>query len=124
MSDYQRYYVPAAFVAGIILTLGYKEFYTIAVRSLRRQTAQNEEVQSHEQGDSAKTCAPCRSGPPGIVEGVEGCIGNTPLLRIKSLSEATGCEVLAKAEVWIREIREDLLNSTLFQLLCRVNTVP
>lgn len=27
-----------------------------------------------------------------------GCIGNTPLIRIKSLSEATGCEILAKAE--------------------------
>ncbi|KAK9765000.1 Cysteine synthase 2 [Basidiobolus ranarum] len=33
-----------------------------------------------------------------IVDGVEGLIGNTPLMRIKSLSEATGCEILAKAE--------------------------
>lgn len=50
-----------------------------------------------------------RCGPPRIVDGIEGCIGNTPLLRIKSLSEATGCEILAKAEVstycapWVRE---------------------
>ena len=28
-----------------------------------------------------------------VVDGVEGAIGNTPLIRIKSLSEATGCEV-------------------------------
>lgn len=35
----------------------------------------------------------------GIKEGIEGCIGNTPLIKIKSLSEATGCEILAKAEV-------------------------
>lgn len=31
-------------------------------------------------------------------EGVLGCIGNTPLIKIRSLSEATGCEILAKAE--------------------------
>ncbi|EEB06824.1 cysteine synthase Cys12 [Schizosaccharomyces japonicus yFS275] len=33
-----------------------------------------------------------------IVNGVEGLIGNTKLVRIKSLSEATGCDILAKAE--------------------------
>lgn len=30
-----------------------------------------------------------------VVDGVAGCIGNTPLIRINSLSEATGCEVRA-----------------------------
>ncbi|KAI3820469.1 hypothetical protein L1987_08017 [Smallanthus sonchifolius] len=30
--------------------------------------------------------------------GVVGAIGNTPLIRISSLSDATGCEILAKAE--------------------------
>lgn len=34
-----------------------------------------------------------------ICDGVTGLIGNTPMMRIKSLSEATGCEILAKAEV-------------------------
>jgi cysteine synthase A len=34
-----------------------------------------------------------------ICDGVAGLIGNTPMMRIKSLSEATGCEILAKAEV-------------------------
>ncbi|KAG0005439.1 hypothetical protein BGZ65_011126 [Modicella reniformis] len=33
-----------------------------------------------------------------ICDGVSGLIGNTPMMRIKSLSEATGCEILAKAE--------------------------
>ena len=33
-----------------------------------------------------------------IVNGVEGMIGNTPLVRIKSLSDLTGCDILAKAE--------------------------
>jgi cysteine synthase len=31
-------------------------------------------------------------------EGIESAIGNTPLLVIKSLSDATGCTILAKAE--------------------------
>ncbi|CAG8569300.1 6690_t:CDS:2 [Paraglomus brasilianum] len=30
----------------------------------------------------------------GIVHGIEGLVGNTPLIRLKSLSEATGCEIL------------------------------
>ncbi|KAG9065347.1 hypothetical protein KI688_002672 [Linnemannia hyalina] len=33
-----------------------------------------------------------------ISDGVAGLIGNTPMMRIKSLSDATGCEILAKAE--------------------------
>jgi hypothetical protein len=36
---------------------------------------------------------------PVLTSGIEGLIGNTPLIRINSLSEATGCEILAKAEV-------------------------
>jgi cysteine synthase A len=31
-----------------------------------------------------------------IVDGVDGLIGNTPLMKIKSLSEATGCLVLVR----------------------------
>ena len=37
-----------------------------------------------------------RSGE--VVRGIEGLIGNTPLMRINSLSDATGCEILGKAE--------------------------
>ncbi|PWN25917.1 pyridoxal phosphate-dependent enzyme, beta subunit, partial [Jaminaea rosea] len=33
-----------------------------------------------------------------VVRGVAGLIGNTPLMRIESLSELTGCEILGKAE--------------------------
>lgn len=33
-----------------------------------------------------------------IKDGIEAAIGNTPLIRIKSLSDATGCEILGKAE--------------------------
>lgn len=35
---------------------------------------------------------------PAVVHGVAGAIGNTPLIRIASLSDATGCEILGKAE--------------------------
>ena len=40
-----------------------------------------------------------QKGAGDVKQGIEGCIGNTPLIKIKSLSEATGCEILAKAEV-------------------------
>ena len=33
-----------------------------------------------------------------IRDGLLGTIGNTPLIRLKGPSEATGCEILAKAE--------------------------
>jgi len=33
-----------------------------------------------------------------VKQGFSGAIGNTPLLRINGLSEATGCDILAKAE--------------------------
>jgi cysteine synthase A len=33
-----------------------------------------------------------------ILNGLTGSIGNTPLIRINSLSEETGCEILGKAE--------------------------
>ena len=36
-----------------------------------------------------------QSKQSGIVAGIAGLIGNTPLVRITSLSELTGCEVHA-----------------------------
>jgi hypothetical protein len=35
----------------------------------------------------------------GIVNGFTGAIGNTPLIKIPSLSAQTGCNILGKAEV-------------------------
>jgi cysteine synthase A len=35
---------------------------------------------------------------PGIVDGFAGAVGNTPLIRLRKASEATGCEILGKAE--------------------------
>ena len=36
--------------------------------------------------------------PSGLVDGFIGAIGNTPLIRLRHLSAATGCEILGKAE--------------------------
>jgi cysteine synthase len=36
--------------------------------------------------------------PGGIVDGLVGAIGHTPLIRLRRASEATGCEILGKAE--------------------------
>jgi cysteine synthase A len=35
---------------------------------------------------------------PGITDGFIGAVGNTPLIRLRSLSDQTGCEILGKAE--------------------------
>jgi cysteine synthase len=39
-----------------------------------------------------------RRSQEDVKQGVLDCVGNTPLVRIKSLSDATGCDILAKAE--------------------------
>jgi len=36
--------------------------------------------------------------PPQISKGLEGCIGNTPMIYLRTLSEASGCTILGKAE--------------------------
>lgn len=101
MRSYSRLYVTAAFVAGIVLTLGFKDFYPDLERRFRRRrktvVIQNglERVALRDNTDGQASATP----EPTILEGIEACIGNTPLIKIKSLSEATGCEVLAKAEV-------------------------
>ena len=37
-------------------------------------------------------------GMGGITEGFSGAVGRTPLIRLRALSELTGCEILGKAE--------------------------
>ncbi|KAJ6086742.1 hypothetical protein N7467_005656 [Penicillium canescens] len=85
MPDHSTAYIGTAFVAGICLALTYKE--------LSRPKQDENATEQPRTNDLV-----ARPGPPTIVEGIEGCIGNTPLLRIKSLSDETGCEILAKAE--------------------------
>ncbi|KAI9044774.1 putative cysteine synthase [Aspergillus affinis] len=99
MSDHSRVYVGTAFVAGALLTLGVKDLLYPELEQLFRNSRRESNATITLQDLTKDDDVPItRSGPPAIVEGIEGCIGNTPLFRIKSLSEATGCEILGKAE--------------------------
>jgi len=44
--------------------------------------------------------SPSTTGAPlgGIVDGFAGAVGSTPLIRLRRASEATGCDILGKAE--------------------------
>ncbi|OJD13623.1 hypothetical protein AJ78_05945 [Emergomyces pasteurianus Ep9510] len=113
MIDNPRLYIPAAFLVGVLFALGLRDICPYlehrCQRRRRRQKSGNNElremhmtegvdIKNADMIDGVKYGFPCNPGPPPIADGIEGCIGNTPLFRIKSLSEATGCEILAKAE--------------------------
>lgn len=89
---------------GVVLTLGYKDVYPDLEHRFHRRRrrfsvadalAGKVELRDETQEKGGDPFAPA----PTIPDGIEGCIGNTPLFKIKSLSDATGCEILAKAEV-------------------------
>ncbi|KAG9241742.1 tryptophan synthase beta subunit-like PLP-dependent enzyme [Calycina marina] len=94
--------VATAFVAGILLTLGLKDLYSDVEdryqkarrKSFRNSSIYRSSVSLEEHTESTQSIVEA----PEIPEGIEGCIGNTPLFKIRSLSEATGCTILAKAE--------------------------
>lgn len=111
--DWNRYYIGLAFAAGVLLTLGYKDFYPDLEHRfrtrLRRARTSNTITRAPDAPDHVRLIDSEKShtGAPSSVsavreyeikEGIEGAIGNTPLIKIKSLSDATGCEILAKAE--------------------------
>ncbi|KAL4890629.1 tryptophan synthase beta subunit-like PLP-dependent enzyme [Aspergillus ambiguus] len=96
MTDHSRVFIGTAFLAGVVLTLGFKDLlYPELEQRLREYQARQRAPSKTSDSTDALTARP---GPPMIVDGIEGCIGNTPLFRIKSLSDATGCEILGKAE--------------------------
>jgi cysteine synthase A len=104
MTDHLRLYISAAFLAGVLVTLGVREIYPHVLQQLRRRRHNIELLESLSENPvkNSSSKSICVSRAPAIVDGIEGCIGNTPLIRIKSLSDATGCEILAKAEVgWL-----------------------
>ena len=102
-----RVYLALAFSAGVLLTLAFKDVYPDLERRYqiyrkskrhRGRTYTLDVGQAVSLKDNA-TGEHSDGQESEIPEGIEGCIGNTPLFKIKSLSEATGCEILAKAEV-------------------------
>ncbi|KAI1375440.1 PALP-domain-containing protein [Hypoxylon crocopeplum] len=115
LSDHPRAYgtaaVAIAFVAGVLVTLGFKDLYPDLERRFQQRGERKPrtrrsslfwgpvELEDHESSGTAMV--PGGAMIPrddGISDGIEGCIGRTPLIRIHSLSEATGRTVLAKAE--------------------------
>ena len=109
MSDQdRRLYTVAAFITGVLFTIGVDRICWYWRWQHHRQAAEDAD---------GSTTPQRRVGPPRrtgtvlgkaqeeneleeqIAQGIEGCIGNTPLIRIKSLSDATNCDILCKAEV-------------------------
>lgn len=123
-----RLYLTSAFIAGILLTLGFKDFYPDLERRFHRaRAARLAKAKSSNSSGSGRGSISAGAGifdtngnknesitledhtfaagdvgggwNEGVGDGIEACIGNTPLFRIKSLSEETGREIFAKAEV-------------------------
>lgn len=99
--------VAIAFTAGILLTLGFKDLYPDLERRYQRRRGQPSSSSDSRPGSTY--LLPVRledhtkrqsivPAAPSIPDGIEGTIGHTPLFKIRSLSAATGCDILAKAE--------------------------
>lgn len=133
LTDHPKAYGTAAvalsFTAGILITLGFKDFYPDLEQRYqrkRRSTAHRKgtnapaepsrrssifwgapvKLEDHEASTQAShddsslraLTSATRQATDGTSDGIEACIGNTPLIRIPSLSAATGRLILAKAE--------------------------
>ena len=101
--------VALAFAAGILVTLGFKDFYPDLETRFQRKRRRARGLS----GDGVRRGSIFWGKPveledresevstpkeAHLAEGIEACIGNTPLIKIQSLSEATGRIILAKAE--------------------------
>jgi cysteine synthase A len=118
VSNHPKAYTSAAlavaFIAGICLTLGFKDIYPDLQRDYehrKRVRAAQKSLSERERRGSAflppvkledhtkpKPSSTDAARAPSISVGIEGTIGHTQLFQIKSLSEATGCAILGKAE--------------------------
>ena len=111
MSDYSRFYISGAFILGAAVTAAFTSKVSTqdpGVQSSKQLLRQQQKLDSRFANindlDTLKKSlveieSALQEGAGNIKEGIEGCIGGTPLIKIKSLSEYTGCEILAKAEV-------------------------
>lgn len=92
---YDTRYVAAAFLAGLAAAYTIHEIYkaTTGVKTSRARYMTRRPSILFADKEVEK---PSVSDPVG--KGIESTIGNTPLIIIKSLSQATGCTILAKCE--------------------------
>lgn len=107
LSDKNKYIAIGA-ALGIFFTLSTTAVVLATRGSLNNYSARRNSHNSGKQGRrrssigesiSRQIALPKTEKNNQICDGVAGLIGDTPMMRIKSLSEATGCEILAKAEV-------------------------
>lgn len=128
MEHRPKLYATTGFIAGILLTLGFKEFYPDLERRFRLRHAANKTVAGTgvrddddkypiDLEDHTKLASAKHEGAVDVAEGIEACVGNTPLFRIRSLSEATGSEIIAKAEVLISLLALEAYGNFLMEVL-------
>lgn len=104
LSDHPKAYgsvaVVAAFAAGILVTLGFKDFYPDLERRFQRRPGfrQGRPPCTGAEPEADKRPVRLEDHESQTVAGIAACIGNTPLFEISSLSQATGRTILAKAE--------------------------
>ncbi|KAI2625976.1 PALP-domain-containing protein [Hypomontagnella submonticulosa] len=120
LSDHPRAYgtaaIAVAFAAGVLVTLGFKDLYPDLERRFQERNRPRPrgpngvrqrrssifwgpvELEDHESNNALVVPGARIPRDEGISNGIEGCIGRTPLIRIPSLCEATGRTILAKAE--------------------------
>lgn len=116
-----------AFVTGVLVTLGFKDVYPDLERRYNKSSSSKRKptttarrrnsnasilTTSYDHRRSSLFFGPplqledhefiesddAGLGAPVISEGIESTIGNTPLIRLKTLSDLTGRTILAKAE--------------------------
>ncbi|EUC48785.1 hypothetical protein COCMIDRAFT_86538 [Bipolaris oryzae ATCC 44560] len=110
MSDRSRYYILGTFLLGAAAIAAYNKKLAAEKndtasshsllaqqQNLLLQLAKVNDLEEFKKG-LLEIERSLENGTASIKEGIEGCIGNTPLIKIKSLSEYTGCDILAKAE--------------------------
>lgn len=104
MGDHSKYYISGAFVLGAVVALGLQSLQHHGRQASEHQQEQHQIAlrrlsKINDLDILKKSLSNIEIASGNIKEGIEGCIGDTPLIKIKSLSDATGCEILAKAEV-------------------------
>lgn len=127
MPDYTRYHIAGAFLVGVALATVYNRRLTDSPAPNNSEEISKQQHKTlsrlskiNDLDTLKKTLVELESslakgeGVGDIKEGIEGCIGDTPLIRIKSLSEYTGCDILVKAEVCLA-----VYDNVLFETLTR-----
>ena len=91
LPDFDAKSLATGFIIGLSLATASSTLYALTNTAKQRKTSLSHDPHSLS-NDNHETIS------PSIPNGIEGLIGNTKIFRIKSLSDTTGCDILAKAE--------------------------